>query len=123
MKGLKQIWQVPPTHIDRSWTNKKVIEEIEEHTGITIQRCSEIANRKKYTLSGHIFKANLRDPMRQVIFETASDILKIVFKKRVGKPRLDWLEETMRECWGKICTDGTEFNKDRILNAAKNSSS
>ena len=27
MKGLRQIMKIPPTHIDRSWTNRKVYQE------------------------------------------------------------------------------------------------
>jgi len=53
--------------------------------------------KQKLTLCGHIMRANSNDPLRQVLFERSIKIPRICHCKRVGKPRADWLIETMKD--------------------------
>ena len=46
---------------------------------------------------GHIPRASRYDPIRQVIFETGTNAPNIIHCKRVGRPRADWVIETLTD--------------------------
>lgn len=97
IKGLRRILQVPPTFIDRSWTNHRVIDTLRQQHNIKVHRFSDMWKAQKLSLLGHVLRASQHDPMRQVIFEGPTKIPRICHCKRVGKPRADWLIETMKD--------------------------
>ena len=47
-------------------------------------------------LLGHIIRTHRHDPLRQVIFEKGTYTPKIYHCKRVGRPRAEWVSETMK---------------------------
>ena len=87
MKMLRRVLQVPPTHVDREWTNLKVIRTLAETSKYKHVRLSEAWRRRKITLLGHILRSPPADPMRQVLFEQGTYAPRIEFIRRVGKPR------------------------------------
>ena len=67
----------------------------------------------KMSLMGHILRARGQDPLRQVTLEGLADYPRIIPKYRVGRPRLDWIEESYREAYKIIKKDpGVEIDFD-----------
>ena len=94
MKGIRRI-HIPPTFINRMYTNQKVLDITKEEYGISIERVSTTWKKRTVTLLGHIIRAGHDDPMRQVIFEPLTNIPRYEYK-RPGKPRASWLQESFK---------------------------
>ena len=58
-----------------------------------IETYSEAYKKRKLKLLGHAIRADNADLMRQVAFMQGSVNDKQVGKRRVGEPRLDWVQE------------------------------
>jgi len=99
VKGLRRILGIPPTHIDRTWTNEKVWQKAEEEKGRKIQPFVDTWKRAKYRLLGHILRTYITDPMRQVVFEAHTNYPRIIGRKRVGRPRDQWINFTLTEAY------------------------
>jgi len=113
MKGIRRILGIPPTHVDRTWTNAKVWEKAEEEKGKKIQPFVMVWERAKYRLLGHILRTYITDPLRQVVFEGYTSYPRIVGKKRVGRPRDQWINFTLREAYElERGTDTEEFDPE-----------
>jgi hypothetical protein len=97
IKCLRRILNVPPTHIDRTWTNKRVIEQLEQQHKYEHRPIATAWNMRKFKLLGHIIRAPGEDPLRQVVFETGVIFPRIEHMKRVGRPRANWVIETFNE--------------------------
>ena len=67
MKGVRRILGIPPTHIDRQWTNARVWEKAKNDTKNRILRFSEMLEKRKMSLLGHVIRADIGDPMREVV--------------------------------------------------------
>ena len=102
MKGIRRILHIPPTHEDRTWTNKLVLEKTKKEIGKPIVRFSSSWKKAKLALLGHIIRTNTNDPLRQVIFEKDTLHPREIFKRRSGKPRLDWTINTLTLAWDTI---------------------
>ena len=96
MKGLRRILKIPSTYIDRTQTNDVVLQKANE-TGTHTQRLSESWKEQKLKLLGHILRADHSDPLRQVLFESGTNIPRYHIIRRSGRPKLDWLLETMKD--------------------------
>ena len=99
MKMFRRVLQVPPTHVDREWTNQKVIRMLIDTTKYKHVRLSETWRKRKITLLGHILRSPTTDPMRQVLFEQGTYAPRIEHTRRVGKPTANWLIETCKEAF------------------------
>ena len=97
MKMLRNILGVPPTYVNRSWTNQAVLNELSQRYGYKHIRLSTKWKNRKVTLLGHIIRAESEDPMREVLFETGTFRPRIEHIRRVGKPRANWLLETYKD--------------------------
>ena len=86
---LRRILRVPPTHIDRSWTNQKVIDAFTERYGYVHTKLSS-KWKKQVVLLGHVLRAPQNDPMRHVLFEAGTNLPRAVHTRRVGKPSGYW---------------------------------
>ncbi len=69
IKGLRRILHIPPTHIDRTWTNDKVIEKASIAMGKPMIKFSETWMSQKFKLLGHLLRASRADPLHQVCFQ------------------------------------------------------
>ena len=92
-----QVLGVPPTYVNRSWTNQAVLNELSQRYGYKHIRLSTKWKNRKVTLLGHIIRAETEDPMREVLFETGTFGPRIEHIRRVGKPRANWLLETYKD--------------------------
>ena len=99
VKCIRRALHIPPTFIDRQWTNDKVMEIASTILEKPVQKFSQSWLQAKHRLLGHILRTNHSDPLRQVTFEPNSCLPKQFNKKRRGAPRKIWIEETMREAW------------------------
>ncbi len=49
---------------------------------------------------GHIIRASNQDPLRAVTFSPGTlSVIPLDAKKRPGRPKLDWIEETKNDIW------------------------
>ena len=64
-----------------------------------IEKYSEAYRKKKLSLLGHVTRADNSDPMRQVAMESGKIKGRKVGKRRVGKPKLDWVHEGKQSAW------------------------
>ena len=96
MKCLRRILKIPPTFQDRTQTNHIVFEHAKQHHA-NISKVSHIWMKQKLKLFGHILRADHTDPLRQVLFEYNRNLPRIPPTKRVGRPKQDWLTETIKD--------------------------
>ena len=58
-----------------------------------IGKYREAYKKRKLKLLGHVIRADNADPMRQVALKQRSIKNKQVGERKVGKPKLDWIQE------------------------------
>ena len=76
VKGLRKILGIPPTHIDRTWTNDKVLYKANKDAGVdfpllvsrNIIKVTYTIKKKRLLLLGHIIITDNNDPIKQVTF-------------------------------------------------------
>ena len=97
-KGLGRILGKPPTFIDRGQTNERMYTELQEIYQCKFEHFGDTWRKAKFKLFGHILRSSPADPLNQVF---ASDNLdpRTVLKRRVGRPRADWLIETYADAY------------------------
>ena len=64
-----------------------------------IERYSDAYKKRKLELFGHVIRVDNEDPMRQVALKQGSITDKNVWKRGVGKPKLDWIQEGRKCAW------------------------
>ena len=102
MKMLRRVLQVPPTHVDREWTNQKVsrtLTDTAKYKHVRLSEKWETWRKRKITLLGHILRSHTTDPMTQVLLEQGTFAPRIEHTRRVGKPSASWLIETCKEAF------------------------
>ena len=112
MKGHRRILGIPPTFIDRTWTNKRVKEEIENQTKKPYKTFSEQWNKSKLNLLGHVLRSSKDNPLYQVCFEQFSQIPRMVTKRRAGKPRMNWLDNSLKQAYEIITKEENEQERE-----------
>ena len=93
------------THINRANTNKKVYEEAtkvaypktDDHR--MVKPFSTYYADKKACLLGHILRAADDDPLRQVTFQPGTAYRVEYGKKRIGKPRQNWIHQAKKHAY------------------------
>ena len=130
MRCLRRILKIPSTFIDRRYSNR-----------VVLQRCTEIlfANQgdqrqfevfsqsylhRKSKLLGHVLRAGPEDPMRQISFQPYSAVRPQYGRKRVGRPKQNWLHYAKKHTFEHILL-GYDYLESpdedaRIYNAAIN---
>ena len=95
MRRLRRVLgvRVPPTYLDRSWTNQKVVDTLSQRH--EYQSCSW--RQKNITLLGHILRPPFHNPMREVFFESGTATPRIEHLTRVGKPEANLLLDTFQD--------------------------
>ena len=99
IKSYRRILHIPPTSIDRTKTNEFVTTTLRTQHQVHVRKFSDLWLQRKITLLGHIIRSDPSDPMRQVLFEIGTLTPRIEFKKRVGKPRIQWLSATYEDAY------------------------
>ena len=100
MRSLRKILQRPSSFVDRQYTNQKILDEATSIAfptrGDTKKNSvySEYHMHRRAKLLGHILRSSNDDPLRQVSFLPNSASRVDCGKKRVGKPRQNWLHHT-----------------------------
>ena len=102
MKNLRRILGVPPTYVDRTWTNDRVHEECSVAAGKPIWRFSEIYDRQRLKLFGHVLRADQSDPLHEVTFHPGTWTPRRLTKRRNGQPRKNWAAVMMEEAYEGI---------------------
>ena len=99
LKMFRRVLNIPPTHVDRSWTNQRIIDTLWRSHKYKYVQLSAKWMQKKLTLLGHILRAPHDDPMREILFQPRQNIPRSVHVRRVGKPRANWLLNTFEEAY------------------------
>ena len=98
IKCIRRILRIPPTFIDRSQTNQTVRDKGSQYN-VDMTRFSETCNMQKLKLFGHTLRAQHNDPLRQVLFDYGTYSPRTFPTKRVGRPKMDWLQETLKDAY------------------------
>ena len=108
-RGLRKILKKPSTFIDRAWTHERLL-----RTANTIAKTksknasphidfSSYYRLQKRKLLGHLLRAPTDNASRRAILtEEGTDLIEQTTKKRVGRPRFTWFQETLREAWIEV---------------------
>jgi len=143
IRGLRHILGIEHSFWSRV-TNKEIIEKAnviaETRENITegweqiirnkgekdrkIKLISEIMEERKTKLLGHIMRRDEKDPLKQVCFDDEG-YQHIYETRRVGRPRIHWVRETMKNTFSKLYNDEIYIEDDeeiifRLLCAAEN---
>ena len=110
----RKILHLKTTYIDRTKTNEDVYriannfwndEEKLDRKNVHVIPLSMMIKNRKCKLMGHLIRQNKRnpkDPMVQVTFEGKNIKPRTPAYRRVGRPKLQWTEETLAESWNRI---------------------
>ena len=99
LKGLRHICKMATTYIDRANTNQEVFRVASERAGKQIIPIDENLKTRAMKLLGHLIRTGEEDPMRRVTFREGGIKMLEAGLRRVGRPRLKWLNETLRTTW------------------------
>jgi hypothetical protein len=103
MKGLRRILHIPPTSVDRTCTNKMVLQQLKTEHDIEMEDFGTTWHKRKVKLLRHIIRAHRYDPLRQVFYVKGTLVPRVEYKKRVGAPKMHWLKETYTDAWRILC--------------------
>lgn len=101
-KSLRRILHKPPTFIDRTETNQKMYDEIQQVHGCKFEHLGDTWKRNKLKLLGHILRASPADPLSQITFGNDYLLPRPVLKRRAGRPRADWVLCTFQDAFKAI---------------------
>ena len=129
-KGIRRILGWKTTYIERENTNKKLRKTAnkilnegkpEYKKSKQYERLSKRIKRDRIRYLGHLFREEKNEPTRKAII-IAEHTPNLGWRKRIGRPRNNWLEETMRDAWNTLRAKlpyGKRKHKDkRIFNLA-----
>ena len=108
LRGQRKILQMNTTFIDRRNTNAEVYRRANEAAATRDNPTPKLTwsikqrlDEKRITLTGHILRADNRNPMRQVSFRRDSATPYAPLFRRPGRPRKNWLVSSLDLCWPK----------------------
>ena len=96
-KSLRRILDIPPTHIDRQYTNERMYDMIRITYSCTFESFGETWRKRKCKFFGHILRCQRDDPLYQVTFSHSIFSGRTPPLLRPGRPRADWLKETYQD--------------------------
>lgn len=103
MRQLRKILNWHPTFIDRTKTNEKAIAEINRIIQQNTKRhsqpftpISKILMKQRVKLLAHIIRTDPEDPIKLISFKPNSIEHNVPDKRRVGRPKLNWIFETKK---------------------------
>ena len=133
LKGIRQILKIPTTYIDRRNTNAEVTRRATAALNFSRKKKKKGKKKKKQKrvqillgdyiqtrankYMAHIIRAPEDDPVRRSTLKQGSIRPRTTDKRRVGRPRKKWAEETLKRMWPQACQgrapEGTplDYNK------------
>ena len=129
LKGLRKIFGMVTTYINRTNTNAEVFRRANMNVtpqGHAPKICSiqELLSRRKMILAGKILRLDNENPMRILNFKrNNTSPIKVLFRK-IGRPRTQWTYNIFDIIWKYIRTDDNDFTNSvaqlqHILSAAQ----
>jgi len=114
LKGLRKILKMVTTFVDRNNTNDEVFRRANQQVAPsspekTICSIQTILQDRRISLVGHILRQNNDHPIRTVTFKRDSAAPMEVLHRRVGRPRKQWIFESLNIIWFRIRTDYSDF--------------
>ena len=119
-RGLRRILKKRATFIDRSWTharllhlantlNAQVAPETPKHISL-----GDYYRLKRRKLVVHLLRAPVSNLSRRAILTPENrDLLDNFWKKRVGRPRYTWLQESLKDAGSQLAPEEHyEHNRD-----------
>ena len=105
-RGLRRIFGFLPSHLDRTATNQRVLEQARKETmkrrpkqghNQQLETFSTTIKRRAVALLGHIIRLPDEDPMKQITLRREKPLYPAA--KRVGRPKLNWAKQTFQAAW------------------------
>ena len=116
-RGLRRILRKQATYIDRTWTHERLLQLVNTQnaraapTSPKHRDFSTYYLLKRRKLIAHLITAPTTNLCRLAILTPESqDLTATGGKKRIGRPRFTWLQEGLKEVWGRISQE--EFERD-----------
>ena len=107
-RGSRQIFQIPTTHIDRTKTNRFVMDfanaqlRAENPTSKPIVPLTQIHDDMKIRMLYRILRMSQDNPHVTITFEDGTLHPIDIGKRRSGRPRIKWLDNVMDLAWRRI---------------------
>ena len=118
-RGLRRILKKKSTYIDRMWAHERLLNLANTLSGrlapgapkhISFRQYYKIKRRK---LLGHLIRTPPQNICRLAVLSPEdADISLTRRKKRVGRPRLTWLQEALKEAWERLAETPFIFEND-----------
>ena len=105
MKGLRRITGHQSTFVDRTATNAKVIEAVNQslrgtrRKGVQVKKLSEFHQERRVTMLAKVIAAGAQDPVTTATMNPDTLQTPDHGRRRWGHPRVNWLQETMQDMW------------------------
>ena len=109
LKCLRKILKIPTTYIDRQFSNFHVREQINKHLIAAkkkpLETLTAYHRRSRIQYLAKLIQTGEAEPGTSVTLNphTLEEIEH--GKKRVGRPRLNWYQETLQDLWKEVIND------------------
>lgn len=128
LRGLRKKLKLklPTTYFDRRFSKARVYDiatsvQYYDTVDKRVRPISEELDDKRIRLTGHILRSTDADPLRQVSYKPGSAAPLDIGKRRVGRPRQQWLYQSNALVHNRIRHteySGYDFQNEAILQAA-----
>ena len=98
-KGLRRILKIPPTFVNRTWTNARVLEAASSHR--PQRTVSAVLEARKLKLIGHLLRSHGNDVMRCSVI-SSNYCLATPPHRRQGRPRHNWSYIALKAAWASF---------------------
>ena len=109
LKGLRKILSIPTTFYDRTYSNNYVFQlanaAIESEGGNQLVPLSHFHKQRRIYFLSKLICLGKNDLAATATMLTESFEHHDYGTKRRGRPRKDWLDETLKEMWAEITTN------------------
>ena len=120
MKGLRKIMKMQHTYYNRAHTNQYVLDcaaaELGSLDDPLIQPLSQYHRQQRLKLLAKLITLRHKDPAAKASFDPETLQPYHYGKKRVGRPRLNWVECTMEDFWAEAKTLIPQASGQGVLN-------
>ena len=112
LKGLRKIFKLPTSYINWEVTNAFVYAEanraIARDGGKQIQTMSEFHKQRRKVMLAKLISLAGREPSARVTLQDDIIAPHDYGKKRVGRPRVNWVQQTTTDFWDEVWSKYTE---------------
>ena len=107
LKGIRRILGWKTTYIERENTNKKLRQAAntiinagkpERKHKLQFEELTNRIKNDRIKYMGHLLREDKNEPTRKAVMQ-GSVTPNLGWTKRTGRPRSNWIEETLREVW------------------------